>query len=202
MDILNISEITEEIYLYLKSNIEKAKTTYTDLIEQSRSRGLDKSSLSGYYEIHHIEPRCLGGNNESSNLVLLTYKEHIIAHLLLHVINLDNKELFLSFSLMIQLKPQEGFRVNLDMLESLKNSRSKFMKGNYNPMKNPEVSRKVSQKKKGMVSTFKGKHHSLDTRKKISDKIKSLNFSGERHPMFGKKHSPESIKRCLIHIKV
>ena len=46
-----------------------------------------------------------------------------------------------------------------------------------------------------MVSTFKGKYHSLDTRKKISDKIKSLNFSGERHPMFGKKHSPESIKK-------
>lgn len=29
-----------------------------------------------YYEKHHILPRCLGGKNYNSNLVLLTPKEH------------------------------------------------------------------------------------------------------------------------------
>ena len=37
-----------------------------------------------YYENHHIQPRSLGGNNDQSNLVLLTAREHFIAHLLLY----------------------------------------------------------------------------------------------------------------------
>lgn len=36
-----------------------------------------------YYERHHILPRCLNGTNDKSNLVLLTAKEHFLAHLLL-----------------------------------------------------------------------------------------------------------------------
>jgi hypothetical protein len=35
------------------------------------------------YENHHIVPRCLGGGNESSNLVSLTLREHIFVHRLL-----------------------------------------------------------------------------------------------------------------------
>jgi hypothetical protein len=34
-------------------------------------------------ETHHILPRCLGGDNSKSNLVLLTPKEHYVAHHLL-----------------------------------------------------------------------------------------------------------------------
>lgn len=34
-------------------------------------------------EIHHIRPVALGGNNNSDNLVLLTYAEHLMAHVLL-----------------------------------------------------------------------------------------------------------------------
>jgi hypothetical protein len=37
-----------------------------------------------YYEKHHILPRSLGGTNDPSNLVLLTAREHFIAHLLLY----------------------------------------------------------------------------------------------------------------------
>lgn len=35
------------------------------------------------YENHHIVPRCLGGGNESSNLVPLVLREHIFVHRLL-----------------------------------------------------------------------------------------------------------------------
>ena len=37
-----------------------------------------------YYEEHHIIPKCLGGNNSIDNLVLLTPREHFVAHLLLY----------------------------------------------------------------------------------------------------------------------
>ena len=38
---------------------------------------------STYYESHHITPKSLGGSDDDFNLVLLTAKEHYIAHLLL-----------------------------------------------------------------------------------------------------------------------
>ena len=34
-------------------------------------------------ETHHILPRCMGGKNTSDNLVVLTLREHFIAHLML-----------------------------------------------------------------------------------------------------------------------
>lgn len=37
----------------------------------------------GYTESHHIIPKCFGGDNSTSNLVRLTYREHRLCHLLL-----------------------------------------------------------------------------------------------------------------------
>jgi 5-methylcytosine-specific restriction endonuclease McrA len=39
-----------------------------------------------YYELHHILPKSLGGLDLQENLVLLTAREHYIAHLLLYAI--------------------------------------------------------------------------------------------------------------------
>ena len=56
---------------------------YDQLVEKCKVRGLDKSKLEGYFEIHHIVPRCMGGSNEKDNLVMLTGREHFLAHMLL-----------------------------------------------------------------------------------------------------------------------
>jgi hypothetical protein len=39
--------------------------------------------LDGYFETHHIIPRCLGGSDDPKNLINLTAREHFIAHLCL-----------------------------------------------------------------------------------------------------------------------
>jgi hypothetical protein len=45
---------------------------------------LDRQKGTGtYFEKHHIVPRWLGGSDKKDNLILLTAKEHFIAHLLL-----------------------------------------------------------------------------------------------------------------------
>jgi hypothetical protein len=54
------------------------KRIYDELIDRARSR-----SLEGYKEQHHIVPRCMGGGDESANLVYLTPEEHYVAHQLL-----------------------------------------------------------------------------------------------------------------------
>lgn len=61
--------------------------TYDNLIDKAKERGLDKSKLTGCYETHHIIPRCMGGTNDEDNLVLLTIREHYVAHKLLYRIH-------------------------------------------------------------------------------------------------------------------
>lgn len=46
---------------------------------------------TGYTENHHILPRSMGGNNDESNLVKLTGREHWIAHLLLWKIHRNSE---------------------------------------------------------------------------------------------------------------
>ncbi len=60
---------------------------YNQLINRAKTR-----TISGYKEIHHIVPRCLGGTDDSNNLVDLTPEEHYVAHQLLVKIHTDNKK--------------------------------------------------------------------------------------------------------------
>lgn len=65
---------------------------YENLIEKSKERGLDKKNLEYYTEEHHIIPKCFfkshnkidgfldGNHNDVSNLVLMTAREHFVAH--------------------------------------------------------------------------------------------------------------------------
>lgn len=39
--------------------------------------------MAGYVEKHHIVPRSMGGNNDSTNIVKLTPREHFVCHRLL-----------------------------------------------------------------------------------------------------------------------
>jgi len=48
---------------------------------------------TGYFERHHIIPKCLDGSNERTNLVYLTPEEHYVAHQLLVKMHPGNKAL-------------------------------------------------------------------------------------------------------------
>jgi hypothetical protein len=54
------------------------KRIYDELITRGKNRVPD-----GYVERHHIVPRCMGGTDDSNNMVALTAEEHYLAHLLL-----------------------------------------------------------------------------------------------------------------------
>jgi hypothetical protein len=73
---------------------------YNNLVESRKYRGEKKRKNDGFNK-HHILPKCLGGKDESSNYVLLTFREHIIAHRLLCEIYPESKALKFAYFQMI-----------------------------------------------------------------------------------------------------
>jgi hypothetical protein len=63
---------------------------YEDYINYVKTLNRSKSK-DVYYEEHHILPKCIGGNNNKENLILLTPREHFLAHYLLSKIYNDTK---------------------------------------------------------------------------------------------------------------
>lgn len=68
---------------------------YDRLIARAQARIID-----GYVEKHHITPRCMGGTDESSNIAILTAREHFIAHQLLVKIHPDHPGLVKAVNMM------------------------------------------------------------------------------------------------------
>lgn len=75
----NNSSTSAQISCYFSSPAERR---YWKFICHTRSlnRGLNKET--GFH-IHHIVPKSMGGEDSKENLVKLSYKEHLFAHLLL-----------------------------------------------------------------------------------------------------------------------
>ena len=60
----------------------KYTALYYKIIASAQERNHIKIINDGY-QTHHIIPRCFGGTNDITNLVVLTYKEHRVCHHLL-----------------------------------------------------------------------------------------------------------------------
>lgn len=126
------------------------KTIYLNLISSRQKRTLPKEV---YTEIHHILPKCLGGTDEPSNLIRLTFREHYVAHWLLTKIYKDSEKLLWAFSLMDGKLSPFGCRVlNKRQYERCKQANVKAAQLRWltnNPMHNPEIAAKISKRMKG-----------------------------------------------------
>lgn len=68
---------------------------YNDLVEKARN-----STYDGYTEIHHIKPKCMGGDDSEDNLVVMSPEQHYTAHLLLAKQYPDNHSLWFASKMM------------------------------------------------------------------------------------------------------
>jgi hypothetical protein len=130
---------------------------YEQIIMRAKSRILNE-----YSETHHITPKCLGGNNDKSNLVNLTPEEHFIAH-----------------QLLVKMYPtHEGLLFALRFMAT-KNAKHKRNNKEYGWIK-----RRISALRKdhtlsvGEKNGMFGKKHTQETKQKQSEKAK------ERDPSF------------------
>jgi len=73
---------------------------YDSLITRAVGRNVDN-----YHEVHHIVPRCLGGNDIADNLVKLTPEEHYVAHQLLAKMHPGNQRLTYAAVMMCANRP-------------------------------------------------------------------------------------------------
>jgi len=143
---------------------------YNLIISNAKSRGLDKNKHEGYFECHHIIPKCFNGSNDESNLVLLTGREHYLCHWLLWKSNIDNKSLFLAYHKMVYQKreyQERNFKVTSRQYEILKRVNSERM---HNRVVTDETKLLMSSSAlshKGIKNNFYGKKHSEQTKAKM-----------------------------------
>lgn len=87
---------------------EEASLEYCSIVETARSRkwASSKYKIKGTIpeavtEAHHVVPRCLGGTNAKSNIVVLTLDEHFRCHYLLCKMYPENSKILAAFNIMM-----------------------------------------------------------------------------------------------------
>jgi hypothetical protein len=186
------------------------KMHYDKLIDRARNR----HSLECYTETHHINPRCIGGNNLLTNLVELTPEEHLIAHLLLVKIYNNSKLLHAAMRMYNKKSANTknkgygflrrafanymrnkmiGAGNNMYGKHHSDDAKKKIGNGNRGRIPSSITRSKMSESHKGKISPLKGRKRDL----KIIEKIK-IATTGENNPMYGRTHSDDTKKKIGI----
>jgi hypothetical protein len=121
---------------------------YKNLIDSAILEKRTKSTEI-YYENHHIVPKHMGGDNSENNLVLLTFREHILAHYLLWRIHGYEGDKLMYSLRNLQTEEAQRLRVKL-AVASNRNGGKGFQnwKGDKHPMKDPKKVQKMIKTKK------------------------------------------------------
>jgi hypothetical protein len=121
---------------------------YKNLIDNAILEKRTKSTEI-YYENHHIVPKHMGGDNSKDNLVLLTFREHVLAHYLLWRIHGCEGDKLMYSLRNLQTEEAQRLRVKL-AVEANRNGGKGFRlwDGDKNPMKDPKKVQKMIETKK------------------------------------------------------
>lgn len=157
---------------------------YKQIYDRICNRAKSENRIKGegvYYEAHHIIPKCLGGKGHEQqykthpNIVLLTAKEHLVAHRLLHNIHPENFSLLRAYRAMTKLrKKKRSYLVTSREIAYIKEEYIKNL--NLNGENNP----------------FYGKEHNKKTLETLKNKAIERLSKRENHPMFGKIQTDDS----------
>lgn len=180
----------------LKSLTESdAKDRYDRLIDNAKQQSyIDEGT---YYEKHHIIPKSLGGKNDADNIVKLTAKDHILAHILLTIVYPDNSDLlFAAMSMTLGCSKftsgREEAILEID-LEIVAELREKYGRSRVGMKFSDEHRKHISEAKMGIkLPKFTEEH-----KEKISKALKGRKYSEETITKMslaakGRKHTQET----------
>ena len=147
------------------------------IINRARNR-----TLQGYYEKHHVIPRCLGGDDDLDNLVKLTAREHFIVHKLLCKIYPNEHKLVYAYWAMCNKQSSKkmirDYTVSSREYQRMKELFSILSSNLHKGKKSWNSGLKTNK-----PAPNRGIPHSAETKRKIG--LKSL----------GRKQSPETIAK-------
>lgn len=171
---------------------------HNSIIANAKSR----KSINGYFETHHILPRCMGGDNSEGNLVKLTAREHFLVHRLLTLIYPDNNSLVYAYWAMCGIKKKYRYVPSAKVYEHVKIAMSKATKerlSKFNSWKGRKHTENSKNKQRNSAMNRNiSKEREEERRLKISTTMKTLDRSenwcsniskskeGANNPMFGK----------------
>lgn len=137
---------------------------YQRIYDEIIAKAILRTTVNGYYESHHIIPKCMNGFDEPNNIARLTGREHYLVHHLLTKIYPSNEKLLYAFKMMCCCGSSKQHRAI-----------PKLTSKQYALLRN-EFSKSVSKMMKGNKFWF-GKTHTEDTKNTIKEKLKNRNFS-------------------------
>lgn len=144
---------------------------YNKHIENCKNQPIKEEKT--YYK-HHILPKSSGGDDSESNLILLTYPQHVFAHFLLYKWKPTNSN-WISYRLMSGINENKK-----QAIEELKIKRIKESSNNRN-----WSSEIIEERRKTMIKNIQN----------LSDEEFYLKFiepkEGPNHPMYGVKRPGE-----------
>jgi len=152
---------------------------------------LKEQTINGYYERHHIVPKSLGGGDEDSNIILLTPRQHYVAHWMLW--KAYKGSMTTAFHYMSGIK-RYGKRLNSKTFDLMKQenaanqktkiisdtTREKLRQAKLGKKLSPEHIEKVRQ-------ASLGRKYSDETKRKVSESKKGIATRGA-----GWRHSEET----------
>lgn len=159
---------------------------YNALIDRAKVR-----TLGGYYERHHIVPKCLGGTDDFTNIVNLLPEEHLVAHLLLCKMHQSHRGLAAAAMFLTSMgrasnkkygwlkrrmaETMSGENHHLRKNENARLANQKYMRSDRNPQRaNPRC---------GERHHFFGKKNPFEWTKESREKI-AVSKRGRKNPMF------------------
>ena len=156
---------------------------YCNLIRKAENR----TSPEGYIEKHHTFPKSIFGNN--NRIVILTGREHYIAHLLLEKIYIKRyginhyktHKMIYAHNIMSREKYYNSY-----LYECTRKRLGEIIKGNKRNLNN--IHTEETKRKIGKANS--GKTHTEKSKLKMSE-----NKKGEKNGMYKKTHSAEARRR-------
>lgn len=166
---------------------------YNNIISKAKSENRKKDK-DNYYENHHIIPKSLGGDNSKENLVLLSAREHFIAHKCLVKIY-ENKDSNSYFKMCIAMN-RFMYSKNSNEYKISSRDYETYRKLHALGISNLLSNRCFSEEHKKSISLglkkyykendhpWTGKTHSEKTKEKMSAKQR-----GKNNPQYGKQRT-------------
>jgi len=147
---------------------------YMQIVNNAKNR-----TINGYIEKHHIIPRSLDGTDDKDNIVELTAREHFVCHLLLTKMVTGYQKELMKFAVgkFIQTAPKQQRTFTSWEYKKIRETISQVRTGKKHSV---ETRKKMSEKAKGRTPWNKGVTGIIHSEE--SNKKRSATLTGRKKP--------------------